>query len=198
MSITRKFLKGMNLTDEQQEAIMDAHLETVNGLKADLDRYKGDAEKLPGVQKELDALKGDGGGWKEKHAALKKEYDDYKASVTAKETRGNKEKAVRALMKEIGIGEKHLDSILRIYDLDGVELDDKGAIKDADKRKEGIKEQFGDFVVTETVSGAQTAKPPVNNGGNTLTKADIYKKDEKGRYVMSTSERQAALAEMMK
>ena len=28
-----------------------------------------------------------------------------------------------------------------------------------------------------------------------LTKADIYKKDDKGRYVMSTAERQKAIAE---
>lgn len=63
MSITRKLLKGMGLTDEQVDTIIEAHTETVDGLKADVSRYKADAGKLAGVQKELDDLKaaGDGG-----------------------------------------------------------------------------------------------------------------------------------------
>ena len=45
MAITRKLLKGMGLTEEQQDTIIEAHTDTVNGLKADIDRYKADAEK---------------------------------------------------------------------------------------------------------------------------------------------------------
>ena len=32
MSITRKLLKGMGLTDEQVDTIIEAHTETVDGL----------------------------------------------------------------------------------------------------------------------------------------------------------------------
>lgn len=196
MSITRKLLKGMGLTDEQQDTIMEAHLETVNGLKSDIDKYKGDAEKLPNVQKELDEMKAAGdGGWKEKHDTLKKEFEQYKADQTAKETRSAKESAVRAMLKDAGISEKRLDSVLKVYDVDSVELDENGALKDADKLTDSVKTEWADFIVTTTTEGAQTANPPVNNGGNTMTKADIYKKDDKGRYVMSAAERQKALME---
>ena len=51
------------------------------------------------------------------------------------------------------------------------------------------------LVGSTVVRGNNPANPPANNGGGKLTKADIYKKDEKGRYIMSTSERQKALAE---
>ena len=61
--------------------------------------------------------------------------------------------------------------------------------------KEGIKKEWEDFVVTTTTTGVQVAHPPANNGGAALTKADIYKRDDKGRYVMSTAERQKALAD---
>lgn len=76
MALTRKLLKGMGLTDEQVDTIIEAHTDTVDGLKADVTRYKADAEKLPGIQKQLDDLKAAGdGGYKEKyekeHSALK-------------------------------------------------------------------------------------------------------------------------------
>ena len=52
MALTRKLLKGMGLTDEQVDTIIEAHTDTVDGLKADVTRYKADAEKLPGIQKQ--------------------------------------------------------------------------------------------------------------------------------------------------
>lgn len=196
MSITRKLLKGMGLTDEQQDTILEAHTETVSEIKAERDRYKADAEKLPNIQKQLDELKSaDDGGWKDKYDALKKEFEQYKKDQTAKETHSAKEKAVREMLKSVGISEKRLESVLKVYDVDGVELDENGAIKDADKLKDGIKTEWADFIVTTTTEGAQTAMPPTNTGGSTMSKADIYKKDDKGRYVMTASERQKALIE---
>lgn len=68
MALTRKLLKGMGLTDEQVDTIIEAHTDTVDGLKADVSKYKADAEKLPGIQKQLDDLKAAGdGGYKEKY-----------------------------------------------------------------------------------------------------------------------------------
>ncbi len=68
MALTRKLLKGMGLTDEQVDTIIEAHTDTVDGLKADVSKYKSDAEKLPDVQKQLDDLKEAGdGGYKEKY-----------------------------------------------------------------------------------------------------------------------------------
>lgn len=77
MSITRKFLKGMGLTDEQVDTIIEAHTETVDGLKADVDKYREDAIKLPDVQKELNDLKAAGdGGLQKALDELQKKYDD--------------------------------------------------------------------------------------------------------------------------
>ena len=56
MALTRKLLKGMGLTDEQVDTIIDAHTDSVDGLKADVTRYKAEAEKLHGIQKQLDDL----------------------------------------------------------------------------------------------------------------------------------------------
>ena len=197
MALTRKLLKGMGLTDEQVDTIIEAHTDTVDGLKADVSKYKTDAEKLTDVQKELDDLKAKGDdGWKEKHDKLKGDFDKYKGEIEAKETKANKEKAVRAFYESKGITGKNLEIAMRgsRAEIDGIELDgDK--IKDASTLDALVKGDFSGLVATTTTKGANTANPPANNGGDKLTKADIYKKDERGRYIMSASERQKALAE---
>ena len=84
MALTRKLLKGMGLTDEQVDTIIEAHTDTVDGLKEQVKTYKADAEKLPNVQKELDDLKAAGdGGYKEKYEKEHKAFEDYKADVDA-------------------------------------------------------------------------------------------------------------------
>ena len=197
MALTRKLLKGMGLTDEQVDTIIEAHTDTVDGLKADVSKYKTDAEKLSSVQKELDDLKAKGDdGWKEKHDKLKDEFDKYKGDIEAKETKANKEKAVRAFYESKGITGKNLEIAMRgsRAEIDGIELDgDK--IKDNSALDALVKGDFSGLVATTTTKGANTANPPANNGGTKLTKAEIYARDEHGRYKLSTAERQKALAE---
>lgn len=145
MALTRKFLKGMGLTDEQVDTIVEAHTETTEALKTDISKYKADADKLAEVQSELDALKAD--GWKEKHDSLKREFDGYKAEQTAKETNTKKEQAYRALLKEAGVDEKRIEAVMRVTKLEDIELDgDK--IKDAAKVTEGVKTEWADFIGT--------------------------------------------------
>lgn len=165
MALTRKLLKGMGLTEEQMDTIIEAHTDTVDGLKSDLARYKADAEKLPGVQAELENLKAKGDdGWKDKHDKVKKEFDDYKREQMQKETKSAKESAYRELLKSAGISEKRIDSVLKITDLSSVELED-GKIKNADDLKKSIKEEWADFVVTTKQKGAISTHAPA--GGAT-------------------------------
>lgn len=202
MALTRKMLKAMGIDDEKIDQIIEAHGETVEALKEDRDTYKADAEKLASVQKELNtareqlAQKGEGEMVSKKDFdALQKQYDDYKATVVEKETLTAKETAYRELLKAAGVSEKRHGAIIKLTDLKSLELDKDGKIKDAEKRTEDIKSEWSDFVEHTTTKGAQTATPPANNGGGKTTKADIYKKDENGRYILSASERQKALAE---
>ena len=197
MALTRKLLKGMGLTDEQVETIIEAHTDTVDGLKADAAKYKADAEALPKVQRELDTLKAAGdGGWQEKYEKVKKDLDDYKAEVSTKEAKAAKEKAVRAYYESKGITGKSLDIAIRGSgaEIDALEMDgDK--IKDTFALDELVNGTFSGLVSTTTTKGADTATPPTTTGGGGITKAEIYKKDDHGRYVMSAAERQKALME---
>lgn len=187
MALTRKLLRGMNLTDEQVETIIEAHTETVDGLKNDIEKYKTDAEKLPGVQRELDDLKktaGDNGEVvpKADYDRLQDEYNTYKESVTAKETRSAKDAAYRNLLTEAGIDPKRIDAIMKITDIDGIELAEDGKIKDADTRTETVKKDFAEFVVTYGEKGADVPTPPAGKGGGAdITKEQFNKMSYKDR-----------------
>ena len=196
MSLTRKMLKAMGIEEEKIDQIIEAHSETVDSLKADRDSYKEDAEKLKDVQKELDDLKAKGDdGWKEKHDALKAEFDQYKNDVQAKETKAAKEAAYRAILKDANLSEKGIEKAIKYAEWDKIELDENGKLKGANDHIKAVREEWAEYVTTTTTTGAKTSTPPANNGGAKLTKAEIYARDEHGRYKLSTAERQKALAE---
>ena len=174
MALTRKLLSGMGLNEEQIDTIIEAHTDTVDGLKADVIKYKGDAEKLPGIQAEFDA---------------------YKKDVAAKEAHAAKEKAFRAILKDANLSEKGIEKAIKYAEWDKIEIEADGKLKGASAHVKAAKEEWSEYVTTTTTTGANTSTPPANNGSAKMTRAEIYKKDDKGRYVMSTSERQKALAE---
>lgn len=194
--LTRKSLKAMGLTDEQVDSIVEMHTETVDGLKDKIKSAEEKASKLDDVQKELDDLKAKSGeDFKEKYNKEHADFEAYKKSVTEKETRAAKESAVKAYFEAKGITGTNLAIAMRGAkdEIGAVELDgDK--IKNTDALDSLINGEYKGLVVTTAVKGAPTATPPANTGGK-MTKADIFKKDDHGRYIMSTAERQKALAE---
>lgn len=199
MALTRKMLKAMGIEDEKIDQIIDAHTETVEGLKEQVSAYKADAEKLPGVQKELDDLKKDGGdgGYKAKYEKEHKDFADYKAGIAAKESAAAKEKAARAYFAGKGIPAESMALVIRgaKAEIDALNLDgDK--IKDATALDSLLAGDYKGLIGKETRQGTDTKTPPDTTGG-AKSRAEIYKKDDKGRYVLSTEARQKALSELM-
>ena len=196
----REILSAAGVTSENMseavDKIIDGHLTSVNALREDVAKYKADAEKLPTVQKELDDMKANtNDSWKEKHDKLKDEFDQYKNDVQAKETKSAKEAAYRAILKDANLSEKGIEKAVKYAEWDKIELDSDGKVKGANDHIKAVREEWAEYVTTTTTTGAKTSTPPVNNGGAKLTKAEIYAKDDRGRYKLSTAERQKALAE---
>jgi len=199
MAITRKMLKAMGIEDEKIEQIIEAHTETVDGLKEERDKYKADADKLQAVQTELDSLKANtGDDWKGKYDTLKKTFDDFKTETANREKIEKVKNAYADLLKKANVDSKRIDAILKITDLSDKKLGDDGKLADADKILESIKSEWSAFIQTSGTKGSTVDTPPTENNNTPMTRADIYAKDEHGRYKMNTAERQKALAEMMK
>ncbi len=189
MALTRKLLKGMGLTDEQVDTIIEAHTDTVDGLKADVSKYKSDAEKLPGVQKQLDDLKAEGdGGYKEKYEKEHSAFETYKSDVTAKESKAAKEKAVRAYFESKNITGANLDLAMRGCgeEMAALELDGE-KIKDTKSLDALVDGTYKGLVSTTQTKGANPATPPANTGGGAMTKDQIME-------IKDRAERRAAIA----
>lgn len=176
MALTRKLLSELSIEEEKVEQIIQAHVDTVNPIKTERDKYKEQAEKVPALEKEVADLKAKETGddsYKEKFEALQKEYDSYKADVEAKATTAKKETAFRRMLKDIGIPDKRIDSVLKVSDVNGIELTEKG-IKDEETLKAKLKEEWSDFIATTKTEGVNSANPPANNGAKTtMTREQI-------------------------
>lgn len=189
MALTRKLLKGMGLTDEQVDTIIEAHTDTVDGLKADVSKYKADAEKLPGVQKELDDLKAAGdGGYKEKYEKEHSAFEAFKTDVTAKESKAAKEKAVRAYFESKNITGANLDLAMRGCGEEMAALEmDGDKIKDTKSLDALIGGTYKSLVSTTQIKGANPATPPGSTGSGAMTKDQIMQ-------IKDRAERRAAIA----
>lgn len=199
MALTRRLLKGMGLTEEQVDTIIEAHTEVTDGLKEQIKQYKADADKLEDVQRELDDLKSAGDdGYKSKYESEKAAHDELKASIAKEKAYASKESAYRELLKAAGVKDKFIETIVRAErsTIDGLKIED-GKIEGSDTLTEAAKKNWGDFIGTQQTINTTIENPPANTGGAKLTKAEIYAKDEHGRYKLSTSERQKALAEAL-
>lgn len=193
MALTRRFLSAFGIEEDKVDEIIKAHTETVDALKEQRDSYKADADKLPTVQKELDDLKaaaekGGNDTFKVKYEALKEDFANYKKEQQAKEVHAQKESVYKALLQEVGISEKRINAVLKVSDVDAIEIDENGNVKDADTLKDAIKTEWEDFIVKESSKGADTATPPVGNG-------KVYKSKDEIMSIKDVAERQKAIAD---
>ena len=187
MSLTRKMLKGMGLTEEQVDSIIEEHTSVTDALKEQAQKYKADAEKLSAVQKELDDLKAGGDDWEDKYNAEHKAFEDYKKDIESKAELSKTKDAYKALLKSQDISEKRIDTILKLTDFSEIKLTKEGKIANEEKVIDKIKEDWSDLIATRSESGASVDTPP-KSGKAYASKDEIMK-------IRDASERQKAISE---
>ena len=165
MALTRKFLEALGIEQAKIDEIISAHTEVTDSLKADRDSYKEKAEKYDQTKIELDKAKSEldkvsKDEYKTKYESLEAEFNKYKTDIAEKEVKGKKEEAYKKILKEIGVNEKSIDAILKVKDLNTIELDDKGNIVDADTLKESEKKDWEGFIIESEVHGQDPSTPP--------------------------------------
>ena len=196
MALSRKFLTALGIEADKVDEIIQAHSETVEGLKNERDSYKADAEKYKATKEELDKAneqlkdlnKED--SYKVKYEALKEDFDGYKAKVETEKANSSKAAAYKSLLKEIGISDKRIDAVARLAELDKIKLDKDGKIEGVDDLKKSLSDEWADFIVKDGSKGADTSTPPDGQGGTAKTKKEIME-------IKDTTERQKAWAEYL-
>lgn len=187
MALTRKMLSGMGLTSEQVDAIIEEHTNVTQGLIADRDRYKADAEKLPGVQKQLSDQQKQDSDWKSKYEKEHSDFEAFKKDIDSKETATKVREAYQKLLEDAGVATKHFKTVLRVTDFSGMKLDKDGHLEGADKLTDDIKSEWSDFISTTSTKGAGVQDPPTKRG-KAKTKEEILA-------IKDTTERQQAMAD---
>ena len=196
MALSRKFLAALGIEAEKIDEIINAHSETVEALKEERDSYKAQAEQADKLQKDLDAAKKNieelnkEDAYKVKYEAIKEDFDNYKKGIETEKSNNNKKAAYKALLKEIGISEKRIDSVAKLVELDKIRLDKDGKIEGSDDLKKSLAEEWADFIVKDGKEGAGTSTPPTGSGSAVRSKEEIMK-------IKDTSERQKAWGEYL-
>jgi len=108
--------------------------------------------------------------------------------AAARETRGAKEQAFKALLNGLGVSEKRIAAIMKVTAVDDIELDKAGAIKGVDKLTESIKQDYAEFIPATGEIGADVSSPPAGSTGGKMTKEQIMAITDK-------AERRKAIAE---
>lgn len=166
MALPRKQLleKLENITPENVQStlewILSGHTATVDALKEERDTYKAKADTLDDVAKERDTYKaqaekaGDA-------AKVQAEFDAYKSGVEKRELNARKTTALDEAFVSLGVKrDTARRMMLREWELDKVELDESGKIKDMDGIKAVVEKDYADFVSTTDTRGTPPANPP--------------------------------------
>nr|DAI14917.1 MAG TPA: minor structural protein [Caudoviricetes sp.] len=153
-------LKELGIEQDAIEAIVKAHGDTVDALKAErdaaLDRASIAEEKAGEAGKqEIDKLT-------KELAEKSAEFADFKKSVDAEKADAEKAKLYRQLLAEQGVDARRIDSIMRVTDLSEVSVKD-GQIEDAEKLAEGIRDTWADFIGTVKTKTSRVDTPPATD-----------------------------------
>lgn len=158
-------------TEEIENALVALHIGVVDPLKDERDKYKAEAEKVQGLQDEIAKLKDDE-GFKAKYEKEHTDFETYKKQVADEAEMTKVKAAYRKMLIDEKINEKRVDAVIRLTDFSNMKLDKDGNLENADKLKEAIGNEWGEYKVTTQERGADVATPPkTDNGGKPISRA---------------------------
>lgn len=150
--------------------ICDLHTSKTDEMKDTVKELTKRAEK---AEQERDALEAQGNdGYKEKYDKEHSDFEKFKADVAAEKAQANKEKAYRAMLKDV-LSEKGVEKAVKYADWSKIELDEKGELKNASEHVKAVKEEWSEHVSNSVIHNAPVPNPPINTGGTAKTKEQI-------------------------
>lgn len=175
MNFTRKNLKLWGVPEEAIDAVIEAHSEVVESIKQERDSYAEKVKQVDETKAKYDEVVKENSELKQQLAEAKKNggdaqkiqeaFDTYKQQIETEKKTASISAAAKKLLINSGMKEMLADLVLSKRGLDGIELDDNGAIKDSDKLISAIKGDYGDLFASKRTDGTPATNPPA--GGDT-------------------------------
>lgn len=181
---TRKTLAALGINEEQAQVLIDMHQEEMTKVKSERDnalaeRDAANAEKgksaeamaeVEGLKAKLEALQAKA----DEASKVQASFDAYRTQIETEKTTAKKKTALDALLKGAGVErDSFRQTLLKGWDIDGIQLDENGGIVDADKLTETVKADFSDFIATRQTNGTPPNTPP--KSGNQEPEDDFLK-----------------------
>lgn len=204
MAFTRAFLSGLGIEPDKIAAIMETHVEVVNGLKEKINDSGEKADRIKELEAELSKAKSDlktandkikefeSDDSKAKLAALTEEFDKFKAETAAKENDAKSKSALKDFLKSQGYSDEAARLIANRSDFHkSIKYDDAGKAENLNDILKNIQndDDFRGFIPKTKQDNHNPAKPPANNEGKkAVTVDDIMK-------IKNNAERQRMIAE---
>lgn len=195
MALTRNYLKSMGLTDEQVNAIIENHTETVEALKKERDGYKATAETVGSVTKERDRLQADLEKARKDGsdaAKVQADFDAYRQQVETGKVNEAKRALIKSALEKAGANPAAIDLMLGTVKLDEVELDGE-ALKDAEAVLKPIREAHGGLFGTVQNHGTPPLNPPGGDGKMTRESFEKLPLVKRMEYINAHPEQQKEL-----
>ena len=135
------------------------------------DRYNAkldEIETLKGEKQTAEDNATAAGKWEAKYNKIKDDFETYKADTEAKAKLNDVKAAYRKMLRDEGIADKYLDTVIRATSFDGMKLDADGKLEKSDELKTAIGKDWADFKATTKTEGAKVDNPPAGsaNGAN--------------------------------
>ena len=147
-------------------SVVDPLLDDLDSAKRDATKFKTEADKVPGLQKDLDEAK-KGEDWKAKYEKADQDLKDYKAKIAQDAETAKVKAAYKKLLTEERISEKTLESVLNATDYSKMKLKEDGTLDGIEDLKKDIDAKWGGFRVNTRQRGEKVDTPPAgsDNGG---------------------------------
>lgn len=182
---------GEAYTDDIAAKLVELHRGVVDPLKDDLDaakrdatKYKAEADKVPGLQKDLDEAK-KGEDWKDKYEKEHQSFEDYKTKIAQDAEAVKVEAAYRKLLTEEKVSDKAMALIIaaKKAEFSKMKLKEDGTLDGVEDLKKEINEKYADFRVSQRQRGEQVDNPPGGApGGSDSSVREYVRKLHEARY----------------
>lgn len=171
MSLTRKLLKELELTDAAIERIITAHTATVDALRQEREAALSRAKEGDNARQELDGLRPELDKARQEAASTLAELVGYRAQVEAARHRDARRNALSEALEKQGANPSAVPLML-----DAITLPEEAwqgdTLADAGAALHPFQERYGALFARRTPMPVTKVHPPVSSSG-ALTPADV-------------------------